>query len=202
MRVATRLLKSACSLLFMAVLCAAFSGSWLHPSLAWSEVVLVKKSPASSTVYLASVTSSEFPSAQQMECAPENFSCAKQNNNPGPLPDALKSSYVNELRANGVIVVMEKPSQDIFYEVSVSFIIRDLPASPPTVPASYVCDVMGSIIRRGTEGKQKSGSLDRHNVADSNSASSAMRTCLKPAASIVRKGIEAITPPRSKKTKQ
>lgn len=177
----TRLLKSACSLLLMAVLCAAFSGNWLHPNLAWSEVVLVKKSSAGPTVYLSSLTSNQFLSPEQQ--------------------DALKSSFATKLLAQGVIVVMEKPSQDIFDEVSVSLIIRDLSPRPPIVPARYVCDVMGMIIRHGTEGTRKR-ELQRHNAATSGSASSAIRTCLQPAAATVRKGIDAINLPPSKKHRQ
>lgn len=196
MRIATRLLKSACSLLFMAVLCAAFSGSWLHPNLAWSEAVLVKKSSAGPTVYLSSLTSNQFLSPAERDCLPLVSQCG---NPPGPVPDALKSSFATALRAQGAVVVMKKPSQDIFDEVSVSLIIHDLPASPPIVPARYVCDVMGMIIRRGTEGTRKRKELERHNAATSDSASSAIKTCLQPAASTVRKGIAAINQPQSKK---
>lgn len=196
MGIATRLLKSARSLFPMTAMCAALSGSWLHPNLVWSEVVLVKKSPAGQTVYLSSLTSNQFLSPEQRDCLPLVSQCG---NPPGPVPDALKSSFATALRAQGAIVVMKKPSQDIFDEVSVSLIIRDLPASPPIVPARYVCDVMGMIIRHGTEGKRKRKELERHNAATSDSASSVIKTCLQPAASIVRKGIEAINQPQSKK---
>ena len=201
MKIAARLLKSAGSFFLMVALYAAFSGSWLHPDPVWSEVVLVKKSSARPTVYLGSMTSNQFPSAQQMECAPANFACAKQNNNPGPVPAALKSSYVNELQAKGVIVVMEKPVDGTFYEVSVSFIIRGLPSSPPNVPESYVCDVRGMIIRHGAGGTRKR-ELDRDSAAVRGSASSAISSCLEPASADVRKGIDAINQPQSKKAKQ
>jgi len=126
------------------------------------------------------------------------FSC---NNQPGPLPDALKSSFANELRTQGVIVVMKKPSHDIFDEVSVYLLIRNLPASPPIVPTRYVCNVMGMIIRHGTEGKRERKELERHNAATSDSASSVIRTCLQPAASLVQKSIKAMNQPQNKKDK-
>lgn len=181
MRVAVKPLKSARSFFSIAALCIAFSESWLHPDLVWSEVVLVKKSPARSTVYLGSITSNQVPSPEQRE--------------------ALTSSFVTKLQAQGLIVVTEKPSHDKFNEVSVYLVIRDLPASPPIVPARYACDVMGMVIRHGTEDTRKR-ELERHNAAISSSASSAIRTCLEPAAAIVRKGIDVINLPPSKKHRE
>lgn len=190
-------IKSAWSFFPMAVMCAAFSGGWFQPTIVWSEAVLVKKSPAGPTIYLSSLNSDQFPSTQS-DCAPMEFSC---NNQPGPLPDALKSSFANELRTQGVIVVMKKPSHDIFDEVSVYLLIRNLPASPPIVPTRYVCNVMGMIIRHGTEGKRERKELERHNAATSDSASSVIRTCLQPAASLVQKSIKAMNQPQNKKDK-
>lgn len=201
MRVATRLLKSACSLLFMAVLCAAFSGSWLHPNLAWSEVVLVKKSSAPSAIYYLGSINSEF----HMNCETIDSSC-KDKYHDGPVSDAVKSSYVNELRTKGVHVLEEKPSHGAFYEVYVSMSINELHSSPPIVPKRFACGMNGGIIRYGTNGDHKlMKELEFHNkpVEPINeSASSLVRDCLKHVVPIVRKGIEAINPPRSKTTKQ
>jgi hypothetical protein len=136
----------------------------LNPSVAWPEVVLVKKGPAAPAIYVSSVSSNQFPSSKQTDCASTDFSCMNQGRT-GPVPDALKTSYAKELRDQGLTVVTMKPSESMPYEVSVSVDIRELPSSPPIVPKRFVCDVNGMIARYDATGNTKQlEELQAHNI--------------------------------------
>lgn len=174
----------------------AGTASWLYPNVAWSEVVLVQNSLATQRVYLRSVFSDKYPSSNQDDCAPRNLSCMEQGRT-GPVPDTLKASYANELRTQGLTVVMDKPSQGSFYEVSVSMSIKELSSGPPIVPKRLVCDVSGMIVRYGAMGKRnKSEDFDMPNKkleSVNQGAYHLALNCLKPAASVVREKIRSMS---------
>lgn len=203
MRIAAKLLTSTRSFFSIATLCAAISGSWFHPDLVWPEVVLVKKSLARPIVYLGSITSNQFPSSTPLNCAPQAWSCGKQQNH-GSVPDGVKLSFANKLRDQGVNVLLEKPSHGTFDEVSIIFTINELPSNPPIVPKHFVCDVNGGIYRLIEGVRQQSKVFEPHTrkLEPINESAAFMAVdCLNSATPKVLKGIRAINHPQNKNAK-
>lgn len=187
------LANSTRSSLIAGLALAACALSSLIPSAVWPEAVLTKEQVASPSLYLGSVTSNQYPSSKQVDCPPTAFSCLSQTHT-GPVPAKVKSSFANALHEQGLTVLMDKPSQGIFNEVSVSLSITELPSSPPTVPKRFVCDVEGRIDRRGSKGKQPQAKGFRDHAIplqpSHEDKSGLVFTCLEPAASIVKKTLE------------
>ena len=126
------------------------------------------------------------------------FSCGNQ---PGPVPDALKSAFAKALRAQGLIVVMKKPSREIFDEISVSLMSNELPSNPPIIPKRFVCDVMGGLTRLGPAGKLiQLKELEFHNKEVhpvSEIPSSLVEACFMRAAVLVKECITAMNQPQN-----
>lgn len=193
---------SACSYTIAASVFLVCTIGWVNPHVALSEPLPVKKRLATQSIYLLSVSSNKYPSLNPVDCAPTNFSCMQQGRS-GPVPDELKASYANELRTQGLTVVMEKPSQGSFYEVSVSMSIKELPSSEPIIPVRFVCDINGRIAQHDAEGERNQSNdftvPNKEIVSGNQSTYHLVSACLKPAAAVVEGKLRSMSRSKTKK---